>query len=235
MHVGWRHMRVGDDGMAAIHGAVIQIEKTLRLTVAHHVAGVLVGAAHLDFLRLRLSLRLLFQGGLAMRCPILGDRSIQRRQVLLRLDCDFGQVELVLVGVGLQMRRIGIENLARGQPPVHRQQYDFVEYLLIDRALGETTTTILAKRRGVRNLVAKLQTKEPAVGNVHLHLPHQLPLRANSVQITKQQQLEQHHRLQRRTAVVLAVKVLHAGVDKTEIHHLVDLPQQVLRWHQRLH
>jgi hypothetical protein len=232
VYVGRRHMRVGDDGVAPIHGAMIQIEEPLRLTVPHHVAGVLVGAAHFDLFALRLC-RLRLQRRLAVCGAIFSDGRFQRRQILLRLHLNLRQVVLVLVGVGLQMRRVGVEHRTRGQTLVHRQQHDPIEDLLIDRALGKTPAAVLAQRRCIRHLVAQLQPKEPAVGHVHLHLPHQLTLRTHPVQIPQQQQLEQHHRIKCRTTVVLAVKMLHPIPDKTEIHRLIDLPQQVLLRHKR--
>lgn len=102
MHVGRRRMCIGDDGVAAIHGAMIEREEPVRLAIPHRVAGALVGSAHLDFLRLGLSLRLLFQGRLATRRPILGDGAIKPRQVLLWLQVNLGQVVLVLIRVGLR-------------------------------------------------------------------------------------------------------------------------------------
>ena len=38
MHIGGRDMRIGNDGMAAIHRAMVEIEEALRLAVPHHVA-----------------------------------------------------------------------------------------------------------------------------------------------------------------------------------------------------
>jgi len=175
-----------------------------------------------------------FQGRLAVRGAVLGDRRIERRQILLGFHSDLGQVVLVLVGVGLQVGRVGVEHRPRHQLVAHRQFHDLVEDLLIDRALGETPPPVLAQRRGVRNLVPQLQPQEPAVSHVHLHLAHQLPLRPNTIQIPQQQQLEQNHRLKRRTAVVLAVKMLHPRPDETEIDALIDLPQQVIPVDERL-
>ncbi len=102
MHVGRRHMRVGDDRMPPIDAAVIKIEEPLRLAVPHHVTGVPVGAAHLDFSGLRLTLGLLLQGLLAMRLAILGNRRIERRQILLRLHLNLLQIVLVLVALAFR-------------------------------------------------------------------------------------------------------------------------------------
>ena len=225
-------MRIGDDGVTPIDRAVIEIKEPLRLAVPDHVAGVLVRPAYLDLLRLWLRFGRL-QWRLTVRRAILADGRFQSRQIFLRLHCHLRQIVFVLVRVGLQVRRIGIKHRPRGQTFVHRKQHDLVEDLLIDRALGKTTPAVLAQRRGIRNLVAQLQPKEPAVGHVHLHLPHQLPLRTHPVEIPQQQQLEQHHRVQCRTTVVFRVKMLHPIADETEIHRPIDLPQQVLRRHQR--
>jgi hypothetical protein len=47
MHAGGRDVAVGDDAELAVHGPMIQIEKALRLALAHHIAGVRIGAADL--------------------------------------------------------------------------------------------------------------------------------------------------------------------------------------------
>ena len=73
-------MSVGNDGVAAIDGAMVEVEEALRLAVANHVAGVGVGAADLDFFGLRLACPNL-QLALAVRRAVLADRFIQLRQV----------------------------------------------------------------------------------------------------------------------------------------------------------
>jgi hypothetical protein len=99
-------MRVGDDGMASVDGAVVEIKEPLRLALPHQITGVLIGAAQLDLPGLRLSIGGL-QRLLAMLRTILGNGGFQRCQVLLRLDPNLAQIELILVGIGLQVRRIG--------------------------------------------------------------------------------------------------------------------------------
>lgn len=81
MHVGRRYMRVGDDGMASVDAAVIEIKEPFRLSITHHVAEVLIGAAHLDLPGLRFRIGRL-QGLLAVFGSIPGDGRFQRRQIL---------------------------------------------------------------------------------------------------------------------------------------------------------
>ena len=96
-------MRVGDDGVTAIHGAVIQIKEPLWLAIPDHIAGVAIGAAYFNFLRLRLRIGGL-QRLLTVCCAVFRDGPIQRLKILRSLDPHFNHIELVLVGVGLQMR-----------------------------------------------------------------------------------------------------------------------------------
>ncbi len=76
MHIGRRHMGVGDDGMAAIDRAMIEVKEALGLAVAHHVTAVRIGAADLGFLDLRLAF-LFLQRLLAMSRPLGLDRPVE--------------------------------------------------------------------------------------------------------------------------------------------------------------
>jgi len=49
VHVGRGYMRVVDDGVASIHGALIEVEEPLRLAISHHVAGVQVRLTFIFF------------------------------------------------------------------------------------------------------------------------------------------------------------------------------------------
>ena len=48
-------MRVGDDAELTVHRAVVEVEEALGLALAHHIAGLRVGAADLGLLDLRLT------------------------------------------------------------------------------------------------------------------------------------------------------------------------------------
>src|SRR6185312_11219626 len=85
---------------------------------------------------------------------------------------------------------------------------------------------ILAQGRGIRHLVGQLQSQIPTVGRVALHLTHQLPLAANTKQISEQQQLEQHHRIQRRSPVIFTSDVPTRR--KSRSMEAIDLAQQMV-------
>lgn len=50
MHIGRRHMRVGDDRVLGIDRAVVQVKESLGLALTHHIATFGTGAADLDLL-----------------------------------------------------------------------------------------------------------------------------------------------------------------------------------------
>jgi hypothetical protein len=79
VHVGRRYTRVGDDGVSSIHGALIEVEDPLRLAILHHVAGVRIGAANFDLLRLH-SAGFAFNGTLpcAARSSLAAPSSVAR-------------------------------------------------------------------------------------------------------------------------------------------------------------
>ena len=132
------------------------------------------------------------------------------------------------------MRGVGVQHLPRHQPTLHRQLHHFVEQLLIHIAVAETSPPVLAQRRCVRHLVGQLQPQIPARGRIAFHLAHQLPLAADSEQIADEQQLEQHHRIQRWSPVVLAIQVSHSRSDELQINGGFDLPQHMIAGHQPL-
>ncbi|MNT05749.1 hypothetical protein D3C72_1403820 [compost metagenome] len=76
MHIGRGDMGIGDDGVSAVHRAVVKIEEALRLAVAHHITAVGIAARHLGRLHLRRALFLL-QRFLTMQRPLGLDRPIE--------------------------------------------------------------------------------------------------------------------------------------------------------------
>lgn len=133
------------------------------------------------------------------------------------------------------MRRVAVEHLARHQAPPAGQFHHLIEDLLIHIAVAKTPPPVLAQRRGVRHLVGQLQPQKPPVGRVALHLAHQLPLAADAEQIPDQQQLEQHHRIQCRSPIVLAVQMPHPFANELQIDGPLDPAQQMIARNQRLY
>ncbi len=208
--VGGRGVGVGDDGVAPVHRAMVEVEEALGLALADHVAGLRIGPADLDLLLRR---SLVGERGarrpLAVRRPVGRNVLVEGGEVVRPRALHQGDVRFVLVGVGLQVRGIGVEHRPVHQPVAHRLKDDLVEDLLEHRRLVESPPPVLADRGGVRHLVRQPKTEEPAIGHVHLDLAHQLPLRAHPEQVADQQHLEEQHRIQRRPPVVRAVEVSH--------------------------
>ena len=213
MHIGRRYMRIGDDRMAAVDSAVIEIEEALGLAVAHHITAIGIGTADLRFLHLRLALFLpqrLLPMGYALRL----DRSIQIGPIIGPRLLEHGQIVFALVGIGLQMGRIRIEHGPIHQTMPDRLLHDGIEYILGNLRPVEATAAVLRQRRGIEDRIGQLQAQKPAIGDVHLDLAHQLPLRANTEQVADEQRLEHACGIERRTAVVGTVKTGNTIMDK---------------------
>ncbi len=226
-------MAVGDDAVAAVNRAVIQVEKALRLALANHVATVSIRTA--DFALLRLGRpRLGFQRLLAVRMAILVDRFIQCLQILQWLNFDFLHIELVLVRRSLQVRAIGVQDPAAYHPVRLRLFDDLLKNLLIDRATDKAPPAVLADSAGIRDLIRQAKAQKPPIGDIYLHFFDQLAFAADAVQVTNEQQLEQHHRINRRADIIDTVKVSNLVVDEIELNERVDLTQQVILRNQRL-
>jgi hypothetical protein len=80
----------------------------------------------------------------------------------------------------------------------------------------------------IRNTPPQPQSQKPAVSRIDLNLFFQPSLRADSEEVSDQQHLKEHHRVNRRAAVVRAVQMFDLLVDKREVDHLVDLAQQMV-------
>ena len=169
-----------------------------------------------------------------MRLAVRVNGGFQLGQVAAGRLLDLFFLELVLVGAGLQMRRVRVQHPAVNQLASYPLLHDLVEDLLIDRALGKTPPPILAEGRRIDNLIGQPEAEEPAVGHVHLDLTDQLPLRADPVEVAQKQHLEQHHRIDCRTTVVGAVEPLDLLPDELEVNDPVDFAQQMIPWNQFL-
>ena len=88
--------------------------------------------------------------------------------------------------------------------------------------------TFFDRRSLNRYLVRQTKAEKPAVGNIDLDFLHQPPLGANPEQIANKQHLEQHHRIDRRPAIVLTVQVLGRFADEIKPDVLVEQAKQVV-------
>lgn len=167
-----------------------------------------------------------------MSGAVLLDRHIQSVQIVPCRCLDLLPLEAVLVGIGLEMRAVGIEYVAAHQTLYHGLLDHRIENLLVNRAVGETAAPVLTDRRGVGYLVGQAQAEKPAVGDVDLNLTYQLALASNTEQVTDKQRLEEQYGVKRGPAVIGTVEMTHSIADKAEIERSLDLTQQMVRWHE---
>ena len=220
-------MCVGDDTEPPIDGAVVEVEEALRLAVAHHVAAVRIGARNLGLLRNRLT-RLVLERLLAVSSPVIFDRRVQRIPIVRARLGDHREIVAVLVGVGLEMRRVGIEYHAVDQTVADRLLDDGIEDVLRHRRVVVTPAPVLRQRRSIEHRIHQLEPQEPAIGDVDLDLAHQLALGAHPEQVADEQRLEHQRRIERRTAVVRAIKSGNTIVDEGKVDHRLDLAKQMI-------
>ena len=171
---------------------------------------------------------LLRQRLLAVFGAVLLDRGIQRVPVIRTRLGDHRRVVAVLVGVGLQVCRVGIEHGAIDQSLGNGLLHDCIEDGLRNARIVVAPPPVLAQRRGVKHRIGQLQPQKPAVGNVDFDLANQLPFRAHPEQVANKQGLEHHRRIERRPSVVRAIKPGNPIMDKGKIDHRVDLAKQVI-------
>jgi transcription elongation GreA/GreB family factor len=78
-------------------------------------------------------------------------------------------------------------------------------------------------------LSVSVKPQEPAIGDIDLDLAHQLAFGSDAEQVADEQRLEYHRRIERRAAVVGAVKRRGQIVDEAKVDRRVDLAKQVIR------
>ena len=83
MHVAGCYVGVSDESMQTVHGAMIQIEETLRLAVAVHIAGIRIRRALLDRLHAGRAV-FIFHRRLAMIDTVLIDVPFQFVDIVAR-------------------------------------------------------------------------------------------------------------------------------------------------------
>ncbi|MNY06601.1 hypothetical protein D3C86_1393630 [compost metagenome] len=144
MHVRWRDVRVGDERMHAVDGAVVEVKEAGRFAVAHHVAGVRIDRADLGFLLCR---RVVIVMGrqrlLAVRLAVRIDCGVQFGQVMQRLFIDLMQIVFVLVGRCLQMRAVAVEHPTANQAMLDCLFDDLIENHLLNVCPGEAAAPVL--------------------------------------------------------------------------------------------
>lgn len=95
------------------------------------------------------------------------------------------------------------------------------------KPVAKAPVAVYRKGRMARNLVLQAQAAEPAVGQVHPHLPAKPPFRADRTAIADQQHA--HHRLGTdRGATQVAVVAPHLATQPAQIQSRVDTPKQMI-------
>lgn len=79
----------------------------------------------------------------------------------------------------------------------------------------------------IRDLLPEVQPREPTVSQMHPYFFQQTPLARDPIQITHQQQTQQHFGIDRRTAGS-AVVAFEAFPYEAQIDVAINLPQQVV-------
>ena len=104
---------------------------------------------------------------------------------------------------------------------------DPLEEVEEERRFLKAAVPILGKRGVVRNLLIEAQPGKPAISQVHPNLLDQAALTGNAVQVSDQQNAQEHFGIDRRPTRV-AVARLQGLAYKREIDVPIDKSQQVI-------
>ena len=171
---------------------------------------------------------------LAELLAFFGDRRVQLA------DIGFGRPRngnldlLVLIRQRLDMRAVGIQNLAADQPLFLRLIQDLLKDLFRDIVVAKPSLSIHTDRRMIRHLFRQTQSAEPAIGVVVLNLLAKPHLATNPIQIPDKEHAKQYLGIDGWPAVIRAIQRRAKIVDERKIDRRVDLSQQVIRPHQQI-
>ena len=84
----------------------------------------------------------------------------------------------------------------------------------------------------MRHSVAQAEAEEPAVGCVHLDLLDRLPHAPYPKHVLDHRQLDQDHRVEAGTSVILAITALHHLIDEAPVDGVFQLSYKVIFRHQ---
>ena len=90
-------------------------------------------------------------------------------------------------------------------------------------ALGEAAAAILGQGRCVRHLLGQTEIQKPSVSDVDLDFAHELTFAADAKKVADEEQLEEHHRIECRSAIVGTVQVRDPVTNETKIDRPGDL------------
>ena len=189
----------------AVHGPVLAVMKAVRLAFLVQLAAFRVAFADLSC-RGRIIVILLVKGLLAQLLAVTVYGLVQLFQMRFGRPLHHDRRLFVLVSLGLDVRRVRIQNRPTHQSLFHGLAQNLVEDPFGNVVIPETPFPIHAQGCGIRRFLRQAQPTEPFIRHVIIDLFLQPPLRSDAVEIPHKQHTEQHLRLNRRTPQVSAVQ-----------------------------
>src|SRR5437867_3670995 len=117
--------------------------------------------------------------------------------------------------------------LATDQTSLDTRPHDALEHTPNYTALAEALIARTGEGGVVRDSVFQAQITEPAIGEIDLNLPANLPLRADGEHVADDQHLDHQHRIDRRAAD-LGVVSRELRIDPGQIQHSSDPPNEMI-------
>ncbi len=228
------HMYIYNHVALAVHRAVLAVIKPVRFPLPALLAALRIRRALHPLRASAAPVLTVFplKRLLPQFFPLLVHLRVQFGKICLRRDRNLHLLLFVLVCLGLDVRRIRVQNPSAYQSLFHALPQDLVEDLFRDVIVPEPPPSVLADRRRVRRLLRQIQPAEPFVRDVVVDLFFQSRLRFDPVQIPYKQHPKQYFRVNGRASVVRTIQRRAQIVDEAEIHRPVHFAQKVIfRYH----
>jgi len=133
----------------------------------------------------------------------------------------------LLIGVGDNQACIDRKAFASDQPRCNARRHNTLEYTAKNITLAEPFAAGARERRGIRDLVLNVQAAEPAIGEVHLNLTAEQPLRTDRKDIPDDEHPDHQFRVNRRPAEGRVIG-RQFRVHPRQIQHAGDLAHAVI-------
>ena len=130
---------------------------------------------------------------------------IQFLKVLFRCLGDLLKLELLFVGVRLQVGGVREQHPAFHKTMLHCLTHDLVEDLLKNSVFLKASGTIEADGGMMGNPVGNLEPQKPSIGKIESYFLFQLPFGADPIEITDEKHLDEEYRVYGRSPTSLAV------------------------------
>src|ERR1035437_1714150 len=214
-HSGRCGLHAHDHAAVVVHQIVVVIPQTGWRTALGGIGRIGIGGRDLVLLMHRFFHRVLL---------------FQFFHILTHRMVDSGSFRQLLAWNAALLGRVGFDKTAidrqlfpSHQPHFHALFHDLFEQLLEQLRFLKPSVPILGKRRVVRDLLIKTQSREPSPRQMHAQLLDQLALAADAVQVADQQNAQQQLRIDRGPPR-LAVAVFQLLPHELETDVLVDQP-----------